>query len=442
MTDQKLTQEQIFDLCNRAVQLSNKDYLINKHCVELNTDQSDIFTKAKIYSETVDQLRNNGLMQYGVPIESKPGPTVTMEFYGEKRTMIMFASNDYLNLSTDHRVHAAIKKTLEEYGVGAGSSRVGTGYSYLHRELEQKIAKSFGKEAAILFPTGFDAISAPALSLLTSNDRVVIDGSSHACILEGAHFSGATVRFFAHNNIEVLDDTLKRCRERLKNGGILVMIEGAYSMDGDIAKLPEIVATCRKYGARLLVDEAHSIGVHGEKGRGVCEHFGLASEVDMIGGTFSKSLGSTGGFIAASQEVVTYLNYISRKIIFSAALPPILVAGISAAIDAMESDSGLRKKLWENVHYLAKGLEGKGARILGTGTASVPVLIANDGVMFPFTQDLIREGIFTFPAVYPTVPKNRSVFRLALQAQHEKKDLDYTIEVFGRLLKKYGVQAH
>jgi 7-keto-8-aminopelargonate synthetase-like enzyme len=217
------------------------------------------------------------------------------------------------------------------------------------------------------------------------------------------------------------------------------MIEGAYSMDGDIANLPEIVKTCRQYGARLLVDEAHSIGVHGAKGHGVCEHFGLASEVDMIGGTFSKSLGATGGFIAASREVITYLNYISRKIIFSAALPPILVAGIIAALDAMESDPSLKDRLWHNVRYLADGLSQKGVRILGTETASVPVLIANDGVMFPFTQDLIREGIFTFPAVYPTVPKDRSTFRLALQARHEKKDLDHTIEVFGRLTKKYGV---
>lgn len=432
-------QKQIFDLCNRAVQLSNKDYLINTHCASLNTDQSDIFTKAKIYSDTVDEVRGNGLMQYGVPIETKPGPTVKMEFFGEKREMIMFASNDYLNLSTDSRVHSAIRKTLEEYGVGAGSSRVGTGYSYLHRELELKLAKSFGKEAAILFPTGFDAIAAPALSLLTANDRVVIDGSSHACILEGAHMSGATVRFFAHNDVERLDDALRRCREKLKNGGILVIIEGAYSMDGDIAKLPEIVTTCQKYGARLLVDEAHSIGVHGKQGHGVCEHFGLAAEVDMIGGTFSKSLGSTGGFIAASHEVITYLNYISRKIIFSAALPPILVAGISAALDAMESDNALRERLWNNVRYLADGMRGIGAKILGTETASVPVLIGNDGVMFAFTQDLIREGIFTFPAVYPTVPKDRSVFRLALQAKHEKKDLDHAIAVFGRLFKKYGI---
>ena len=433
------TPQEVEQLSGYAVQLSNRDYLLTQHCAALKTDHSDVFAKAREYAKVVHTLRKTGVMQFGVPIESKPGPTVTMEFFGEKRTMIMFASNDYLNLSTDPRVHEAIAKTVREYGVGAGSSRVGTGFSYLHKELEEKLAASFGKEAAILFPTGFDAVAAPAMTLITPNDRVVIDGSSHACILEGAHLSGATVRIFAHNNPERLEDTLRRSREKSPQSGLLVLIEGAYSMDGDIARLPEITAICRKYNARLLVDEAHSIGVHGKQGRGVVEHFGLQKEVDLIAGTFSKSLGATGGFVAADRDVITYLNFISRKIVFSAALPPILVAGVSAALDIMESDSSLREKLWDNVRYLARGMKQIGARVLGTDTASVPVLIGNDGAMFGFTQDLIREGIFTFPAVYPTVPKGHSLFRLALQSKHEKKDLDHTIEVFSRLLRKYNV---
>jgi 7-keto-8-aminopelargonate synthetase-like enzyme len=159
----------------------------------------------------------------------------------------------------------------------------------------------------------------------------------------------------------------------------------------------------------------------------------------MIGGTFSKSLGATGGFVAADRDVITYLNYMSRKIIFSAALPPILVAAVKKSLEIMETDASLRERLWANVAYLAKGLQQVGAKVLGTGTASVPVLIANDGVMFRFTRDLIQEGIFTFPAVYPTVPRNRSLFRLALQANHSRADLDKAIDVFSRLLKKYGV---
>ncbi|MCB0416540.1 MAG: pyridoxal phosphate-dependent aminotransferase family protein [Bdellovibrionaceae bacterium] len=428
-------------LSAQAILISDRDYLVNQHCAQLGVDQSDVFAKTRVYSGVIDSLRQHGIMQYGVPIESPPGPTVTMEFFGEKRTMIMLASNDYLNLSTDPRVHEAIQRCLKDYGVGAGSSRVGTGYSYMHRLLEEKLAHSFGKEAALLFPTGFDAIAAPARCLLTKDDRVLIDSSSHACILEGAQSCGATVRVFAHNSPDRLESTLQRARNKDPRSGILVIVEGAYSMDGDVARLPEILKLCRQYGARLLVDEAHSIGVHGDKGHGVCEKFGLSSEVDIIGGTFSKSLGATGGFLAADKDVITYFNYISKKIIFSAALPPLLIAGVSAALDIMENDSSLRERLWDNVRYLANGLRQVGARLMGTETASVPVLIANDSIMFRFTQDLIREGIFTFPAVYPTVPKNKSVFRLALQSRHEKQDLDHVIEVFDRLLGKYGAKA-
>jgi 7-keto-8-aminopelargonate synthetase-like enzyme len=316
---------------------------------------------------------------------------------------------------------------------------VGTGFSYLHKQLEEKLAESFGKEAAILFPTGYDAVASPAMTLLTPEDRVLVDGSSHACILEGAHLSGATVRVFAHNSPERLEDALRRSRDKFPQNGLLVIVEGAYSMDGDLARLPEIVPLCKKYGARLLVDEAHSIGVHGAKGHGSCEHFGLSQQVDMIAGTFSKSLGATGGFVAADRDVITYLNFMSRKVIFSAALPPILVAGVSAALDIMETDSSLREKLWKNVEYLGKGMRQIGAQVLGTQTASVPIMIGNDGVMFGFTQDLIKEGIFTFPVVYPTVPKGHSLFRLALQSQHRQEDLDHTIEVFSRLLRKYGI---
>jgi 8-amino-7-oxononanoate synthase len=429
------------ELCARAVRISDRDTLLNEGAASGTVDPTDLFSKARMYSHQINELKRHGVLQYGVPIESKPGPSVVMEFFGEKRTLIMFASNDYLNLSTDPRVHGAIVKTLKEYGVGAGSSRVGTGYSYLHRELEEMLADRFGKEAALLFPTGFDAIAAPAITLLTPKDRVFIDGSSHACILEGAHGSGATIRVFSHNQPDRLEDALRRAKEKMTDGGMLVIVEGAYSMDGDIARLPELLRVCHRYGAKLMVDEAHSIGVHGAKGHGVCEHFGLSAEVDLIGGTFSKSLGATGGFVAADRDVITYLNYLSRKIIFSAALPPILVAGVKKSLEIMETDPEPRERLLANVKYLANGLKQIGARVLGTETASVPVLIGNDGIMFRFTRDLIREGLFTFPAVYPTVPRNRSTFRLALQSRHSREELDRAIDVFARLLKKYRVGA-
>ena len=434
-----LNDEHLDEITEKAVRVIDRNYLLNVYSKELGIKHDDIFNKAKALSDVISQVEKAGVRQYGVPIESKPGPRVVMEFFGKKRNMIMFASNDYLNLSTDKRVHKKIQKTLGEYGVGAGSSRIGTGYSYLHKELEEQLADSFGKEAAIVFPTGYDAIASPAVTLLTPNDRIVIDSSSHACIIDSSVASRATLRYFSHNDPNRLEETLSKAQGKVKDGGILVVIEGAYSMDGDIARLPEIISICKKYQARLLVDEAHSIGVHGEHGHGICEHFNLQKEVDMIGGTFSKSLGAIGGFIASDRAVIDYMNYISRKIIFSAALPPILAAGISEALRIMQTDKSLREKLWENVKYLAKGLRQIGAVLLGEETASLPILIGKDSIMFRFTRDLIQNNIFTFPIVYPSVPKDKSIFRIALQTNHTKKDLEYTIQVLETLLKKYEI---
>ena len=213
MTTEDISNHSLPDLkqmSDRLIQLSNRDYLLNHYCPEHQVDGRDVFTKARIYSDHLNRVRSQGVLQYGVPIESRPGPKVVMEFFGEKKEMIMLASNDYLNLSTNTRVHRAMEETLRSYGVGAGSSRVGTGYSWLHKKLEDKLAESFGKEASILFPTGYDAISCPILTLLSSKDRILIDGSSHACIVDSAAQCGAVVRVFAHNNVDRLRSNLKR----------------------------------------------------------------------------------------------------------------------------------------------------------------------------------------------------------------------------------------
>ncbi len=424
-------------LGHEAILLTNRNHLLERLEADPQIDRGDLFAKARVYAETLHRLQAQGLFPYGVPIESRPGPTVTMTIDGARRSMVMLASNDYLNLSTDPRVHAAITGALATHGVSAGSSRAATGYSSLHAELEQEIASRYRKEAAILFPTGFDAIAGPVLALCGKQDRVILDGSSHASILDGAHGSGATVRVFPHNSAEALREALVRARKRMDGGGILVIVEGAYSMDGDIARLPELASVCRELGARLMVDEAHALGLYGRRGLGVTEHFGLEDDVDIVAGTFSKSLGSIGGFVAAERDVVTYLNYMTRKLVFSASVPPALIAGVRAAFEIMEGDPPLREALWQNVGYLADGLIGQGATILGRQTASVPVLVADDGIIFPFARDLIERGIFAYPIVFPLVPKNRSIFRLAVQSKHERHHLDRVIEAFGELLRKY-----
>jgi 8-amino-7-oxononanoate synthase len=430
-------QPDLDQLCQEAVRLTDRNYLLQTHRSELAETPTDLFAKARVYSDSLTRVQELAAIPFGHPITSAPGPRVTMEFSGRPQTMVMFASNDYLNLSTHPAVQMAVTDTVAELGVGAGSSRVNAGFSQRHHELEAKLADAFQTEAAILFPTGFDAVSTPPQCLLTKDDRVIIDGSSHACIHEGSHFSGATVRVFAHNNPQRLEETLQLARRRSPNSGLLVMIEGAYSMDGDIARLPEIVDICHRHGARILIDEAHSIGVHGPTGLGVCEHFGLQSRVDMIAGTFSKSLGATGGFVAGTREVIRYLNYTARRIVFSAAMPPILVAAVDAALDIVRTDPQPRERLWSNIRYLSRGLQQAGACLLGNDTASIPVLIGDDGLIFRFTRELIARGVFTYPAVFPTVPKNRSLLRLAVQADHSREDLDHTISVFGQLLRKY-----
>lgn len=428
-------------LCREAVRLSDRGYLRRQHRESLANAPGDLFAMARIYSAAFQRVREAATVPFGHPIVGAPGPRVTMDVDGVARTMVMFASNDYLNLSTHPAVHSAVRSALSDYGIGAGSSRVNAGYSRLHEGLEDKLAAAFCQEAAILFPTGYDAVASPMQCLLTPGDRVVVDGSSHACIHEGASSSGATVRVFAHNDPERLRDTLARARRRAPDAGILVVIEGAYSMDGDIARLPEILSACREHDARLLIDEAHSLGVHGPTGRGVGEHFGCQAEVDLLCGTFSKSLGATGGFVAGPRDVITWMNYSARRIVFSAAMPPILVAAVSAAFDIMTSDHERRARLHGNIEYLAQGLRQVGARLTGTETASLPVLIGDDGLIFRFTRDLMQGGVFTYPAVFPTVPKDRALLRLAVQADHSRDDLDRTIGVFDRLLGRYGLRS-
>jgi 7-keto-8-aminopelargonate synthetase-like enzyme len=426
-------------ICNYAVRVSNRDFLLDSHCATLGTNHADVFAKTRDYAAVVRQAHAACAIPYGMPIESKPGPTVTLNFRGSSRQMVMFASNDYLNLSTDVRVHNAVRRTLDAFGLGAGSSRVNAGYSALHRQLESRVAAAFGKPAAIVFPTGFDAMVAAPQSLLRACDRAIVDAACHASILEGAHSNGAAVRVFAHNSSASLEQTLQRARISAPEAGLLVMIEGAYSMDGDIADVRALAEVCRRFGARLLIDEAHSIGIYGARGHGVCEHAGASGAVDLIAGTFSKSLGVVGGFVAAAEDVVLYMRYMCRRSVFSTALPPILIAAVMAALDIIEHDSERRERLWDNARYLRRGLIEVGAQVLGTETASVPVRIGDDGVIFRFTEDMMAAGIFTFPAVYPTVPRNQSRFRLAVQSKHERAHLDLAIDTFARLLRKYGL---
>lgn len=429
-------QQELFAL---GLQLLDKDFFLGEFCPRHGVDRSELFAKARFFASVVDRLRATGRFLFGMPCVSRPGPRVTIEDHeGRRHDLLMFASNDYLGMSTDPAVHEAVREALDAYGIGAGSSRVNIGYSGVHRELEAKIAERWGKEAALVFPTGFDAVASTIESLCGASDRIVVDASSHAAIMDGARRSGATMRVFRHNDTRRLEAQLARAAKRTE-GAVLVVVEGAYSMDGDIPPLDEMVALCERYGASILVDEAHAIGVVGERGHGAAEHFGVQDRVDLIAGTFSKSLGATGGFVAASREAATYLNYLSTRIVFSAAFPPILARGVSRAIDRMEEDDGLRARLWENIGYFADGFRRMGMDLPEVRVGAIPLRIHRDEVMVDFAADLFEAGVFSYPIVYPSVPHGRSMFRLAMQSGHTRADLDYALEVFEELLRKYEI---
>lgn len=431
--------EDASDLFALGLQLLDKDYFLGTFCPEHGVDPSDLFAKTRLFEGVLDGIKASGPFLFGMPILSKPGPEVVVEDHtGTRRTMIMFASNDYLGLSAHPAVHDAIREVVGTYGVGAGSSRVNVGYSGIHRELETKLALHWGKEAALLFPTGFDAISSSISALCGAQDRVIIDASSHACIIDGARRSGATVRVFRHNDVARLEAQLRRAQGK-GEGATLVVVEGAYSMDGDIAPLDAMVPLCKAFGARIMVDEAHAIGVLGARGHGAVEHFGLQEDVDLIAGTFSKSLGATGGFVVAASEVITYLNYLSTRIVFSAAFPPILAHGVSRAIDLMEDEHGLRERLWENIRTFAQGFRDLGLELPEVQVGAVPIRVHRDEVMADFAADLFSAGIYAIPIVYPSVPHGRSMFRLAMQAGHTPEHLERALKIFGELLHKYEV---
>ena len=392
------------------------------------------------FKKSVDQIKAEGRYRVFADLERHAGnyPHATNRRPNATEEVVVWCSNDYLGMSSHPEVHAAVRDILDTYGIGAGSSRVNVGYSGVHRQLEEQLARGWGKEAGLLFPTGFDAVSSTIAALCGPGDRVIIDASSHACIIDGARRSGADVKWFRHNDPSRLEAQLRRA-QRNTEGGILVVVEGAYSMDGDVAPLDQLVPLARGYGARVMVDEAHAIGVVGERGHGAVEHFGLQSEVDLIVGTFSKSLGATGGFVVADRPIITYLNYLSTRIVFSAALPPILAHGVSRAIELMEEEDGLRARLWDNIRYFTAGFRALGVDLPDVQVGAIPLRIHNDEVMADFSAELYEAGIFTYPIVYPSVPHGRSMFRLAVQAGHSRQDLDDALDVFSRLLPKYGV---
>jgi 8-amino-7-oxononanoate synthase len=373
-----------------------------------------------------------GIYPYFREIESDQDTVVKIK----GKDVLMFGSNSYLGLTNHPKIKEAAKKAIDKYGTGCAGSRFLNGTLDIHIKLEERLAELVGKEGALCYSTGFQ-VNLGVVSVLTGRrDHVFLDELDHASIIEGSRLSFSKVLKFAHNDMRALENKLKRCTpETLK----LVVVDGIFSMEGDIVKLPELVELAEKYNATIMVDDAHSIGVLGKNGSGTSSHFGLTDKVDLIMGTFSKSLASLGGFIAADKYTINFIKHNSRTLIFSASMTPASAASVLAAIDIMVSEPERIKHLWDITHYALKGFKEMGFDTGLSETPIIPLFIRDDIKALLLTQKLLAEGVFVNPVVSPAVPKHDCLIRYSLMATHTKEQVAISIEKITRVARELGI---
>jgi len=400
----------------------------------------DLFEKARTHErlEQLEAAREADLLPYFRLIESEAGPE--MEVEGAPK--IMLGSNNYLGLTGDERVKQAARDALERYGTGLTGSRFLNGTTPLHVELERELADWMETEDVIVFTTGHQANVGCLGTILAPGDTVICDSADHASILDGVRLSGAKLRPFRHNQMPKLERMLERAAG--DGGGVLVVVDGVFSMEGDVCNLPSIVELCERYGARLMVDEAHAVGVLGARGAGTAELFGLEDRVDLRMGTFSKSLASCGGFIAGSSEVIEFLRISSRPFIFTASAVPAAVGAALGALRVIRSEGPeLMATLLDNAAYLRQGYRDLGLHVVEPGTLPdgreantpvVPVVVGEDWQAVMLWKALFDAGVYTNVALHPAVPPGEALLRTSLMATHRREHLDRALEVFERVL--------
>jgi 8-amino-7-oxononanoate synthase len=373
-----------------------------------------------------------GIYPYFRVIESDQDTEVTID--GKK--VLMFGSNSYLGLTNHPKIKEASKKAIDKYGTGCAGSRFLNGTLDIHLELEERLARFTGKEGALCFSTGFQ-VNLGVVSVLTGRtDHVLLDELDHASIIEGSRLSFSRVLKFAHNDMKSLESKLKHCTsDSLK----LIVVDGIFSMEGDIVNLPQIVKLAEKYNATIMVDDAHSLGVIGVNGSGTASHFGLTDSVDLIMGTFSKSFASLGGFIASDKDTINFIKHSSRTLIFSASMTPASTATVLAALDIMESEPERIKHLWDITNYALKGFKSMGFDTGKSESPIIPLFIRDDYKALMLTKILLEDGIFVNPVVSPGVPKEDSLIRYSLMATHTKAQVDISIEKITAAAKKLGI---
>jgi len=394
----------------------------------------DLFTKCFEFTRA-DEVKALGVYPYFRPIEENEGPVVQIE----GRKIIMAGSNNYLGLTAHPKVVEAAVKAVEKYGTGCSGSRYLTGTLDLHIELEERLAKFFNAEAVLLFSTGYQTAQGVIPTLVGRNEYIVSDKDNHACIIAGNLMAkGALGNFvrYKHNN---MDDLEKVIAKLPANAAKLIVSDGVFSTGGEIVDLPRLNEIAKKHKARIMIDDAHSVGVIGKGGRGTASEFNLEKEIDLTMGTFSKTFASLGGFVAGPERVINFIKHFSLALIFSASPTPASVAAALAALDILEKEPERVQKLISNANYMRKNLKAKGFNVIDGRTAIVPVIVGNDELAFKMWRLLYDSGVFVNVFVAPGVPEGRQMMRTSYMATHEKEHLDEIIHLFEKAGKAIGL---
>ncbi len=388
-----------------------------------------IFDKCIQYYPIVERAKRTGFYPYFRAIDSEPDRRVVIK----GKELLMFGSNNYLGLTTHPKLKKAAIDAIEKYGTGCTGSRFLNGTLDLHEELEAKLADFFGKEDCIVFSTGFQTNLGTVSAIARKGDVLITDKLDHASIVDGCRLSFGAVKRYPHNSMKDLNKVLHGIK---KDAGKLIVVDGIFSMEGDIVDLPGIVKLAKEYGAQVMVDDAHAVGVLGEHGAGTAEHFGLEDSVDLIMGTFSKSFATIGGFIVGEKKVITFIRHQARALIFSASIPPPAAATVLAALEIIKQEPERRKKLWHNTNKMLKGLKEIGYDIGSSETPIIPLMIGDDTKTINFWHELYENGIFANPIIPPAVPPGRSLIRTSYMATHTDEDLDEAIDIYKKVGKK------
>ena len=398
----------------------------------------DLFEKTRGLDKVLASGAMTGSEGLGVQILEKTGPYVQIkEKSGCEHKVIMLGSNSYLNLTTNKKVCDAAIKAIEKYGYGMCAVSVYAGICDIHKELEKRIANFYNTEDAVLFPSGYGTNIGVISALCSKGDIIINDSANHASIFDGSKLSGADVRVYPHNNMEALEHILKKCEK--KNRAKLIITDGVFSMYGDIARLDKICELAEKYNAKVMVDDAHGLGIVGATGRGSAQVYNIGDKIDLHVGMLSKTAGALGGYCATTRKIAQYLRHYARSFFFSTALPAPVAAGLNEVFKLLEHDRAGRKELWENITYLKSKLEKLGFNTGNSQSGIIPIIIGDEAILFKMYQDLRLSGVYTNIVTYPAVRRKECRIRICVMKDLTRDMMDSAVEIIEKTGRKYGV---